>query len=224
MIGLTVNTKGVKDLQTKLDSFKTPESVNTDKMLRTIATSVCALVRTRVHEDGINSKGQPIGVYSKSYLEFRQRNNYDASSKVILSLTRQMQNDFGIGATNPTKLSEGGYGLGFKNPDNAIKAETLQNGMPAHNVSQHSRNMPARQMKERSIPAHERVSKDGKAYKVKAHTVKAHTVKAHTQEVGSYYSKGWKGYGDVYKLTSDEREKAMKIAQKFINNAFKGQV
>jgi predicted butyrate kinase (DUF1464 family) len=52
----------------------------------------------------------------------RQEKNRGTSKKVIFSLTRQMENDFSIVAGNGAS----GYGLGFKNMDNANKAEWLQ--------------------------------------------------------------------------------------------------
>lgn len=159
MISATVQLGGLTRITKELQSFATPVAVNTDKMVRTIATSLCALIRERVHEDGLNSAGSPIGVYSKEYMKTRSKYNYGTDTKVILSLTRQMQQDFGIGATNPTPLSEGGYGLGFKNPKNAQKAE-------------------------------------------------------------------WNRlrYGNIYQTTQQEREAAIKIAIRFIENAFKGKV
>lgn len=50
--------------------------------------------------------------------------NRGSDTKVILSLTRQMENDFSTGAKNKnvSKIS-GGYGIGWKNEINAKKAE-----------------------------------------------------------------------------------------------------
>ena len=54
--------------------------------------------------------------------------NRSNDTKVILSLTRQMENDFSTGAKNKnvSKIS-GGYGIGWKNEINFKKAEWLQN-------------------------------------------------------------------------------------------------
>ena len=159
MIQATVSLGGLNTVTKELQSFATPVAVNTDKMLRSIATSLCALIRTRVHEDGLNSKGAPIGVYSPAYLKQREKRGLLPDKKVVLAYTLEMQKDFGIGATAPTPLSEGGYGLGFKNPDNAKKAEWNR-----------------------------------------------------------------ERYGDFYQTTKQERELALKIAARFIENAFKGKV
>jgi hypothetical protein len=91
-------------------------------MLRTIALDTVAQMKQRIHVDGLNSKGQPIGEYSNSYIKVRQRYNRGEQRKVIFSLTRQMESDFNIvGGSGST-----GYSLGFKNPDNADKADWLQ--------------------------------------------------------------------------------------------------
>ena len=109
-----------------------------DQMLREVATTLAAEVRERVHEQGLDSNGQNIGTYSTNYMVKRtgsyktkpkkdtKRILYNRSNdtKVILSLTRQMENDFSTGAKNKnvSKIS-GGYGIGWKNEINFKKAE-----------------------------------------------------------------------------------------------------
>lgn len=109
-----------------------------DQMLREVATTLAAEVRERVHEQGLDSNGQAIGTYSAGYMVVRTNSyktepkkgkkriiyNRSSDTKVILSLTRQMENDFSTGAKNKnvSKIS-GGYGIGWKNEINAKKAE-----------------------------------------------------------------------------------------------------
>jgi len=124
-----------------------------DKMLRTIAFDTAAQMKVRIHQDGKNSKDTAIGEYSNSYLKFRENNGRGTDKKVILSLTRQMENDFSIiGGSGAT-----GYDLGFKNPDNANKAEWLQKGTKSATVKEHNRTI------------------NGKSYKVTSHTRKGRT-------------------------------------------------
>lgn len=89
-----------------------------DKMLRTIATTMVAVMRKRVHEDGLDANGSPIGTYSPAYLIERQKKPYNrtADPKIILSRTRQMENDM---KAIPV---EGGWGIGYSNPHNYDKA------------------------------------------------------------------------------------------------------
>ncbi|MFT3680702.1 MAG: hypothetical protein QM791_10550 [Ferruginibacter sp.] len=63
------------------------------------------------------------GVYTKGPDKGKPRPRYNRTSdtKVILSLTRQMENDMGAGVADPIK-TESGYGIGFKNPHNYEKA------------------------------------------------------------------------------------------------------
>jgi len=108
-------------LVAKLESVKDPNGAAQDRMLRQVASDTLAQVKFRIHTEGKNSEDTPIGEYSNAYLKIRKKNNRGESTKVILSLTGQMENDFSI-----VSNSAGRYGLGFKNEFNAQKAEWLQ--------------------------------------------------------------------------------------------------
>lgn len=83
---------------------------------RLVAFDIIDVMTMRIHERGLASDGAPIGTYSKDYLSLRQR-KYERNSdpKVIVSLTRQLENDWSVIATDD------GYGIGFKNPINLDK-------------------------------------------------------------------------------------------------------
>lgn len=81
-----------------------------------MATTVLAVQKRRIFQDGLNSQGQAIGTYSPSYIRQRVRSGFTASSRVILTKTDQMRGDYTAGPT------AGGYALGFQNPTNAEKA------------------------------------------------------------------------------------------------------
>ena len=123
MLKLTSNLDDVtSSLIGRLKSIQEEGSPTRDVMLRTVALDTVANMKQRIHVDGKNSDDQPIGEYTNAYMKRRQENNRGTSKKVIFSLTRQMENDFSIVAGNGAT----GYGLGFKNIDNANKAEWLQ--------------------------------------------------------------------------------------------------
>jgi hypothetical protein len=124
-MGLTVDLSRIKAIQAKIDSFGSVEAVNTDKMLRGIASTMCADIVERIHEKGEKADSSQIGTYSASYMKQRKKKGY-SGSKVVLSYERQMQNDFGIGAVDPIKINGVGYGLGFKNSFNADKAQWME--------------------------------------------------------------------------------------------------
>lgn len=85
--------------------------------LRAVAVSMLPVVHDRIHVSGLAADGSQIGTYSKNYLKYtRPKNNRNADPKVILSLTRQMENDFSVVADGNR------YGLGFKNDLNFDKA------------------------------------------------------------------------------------------------------
>lgn len=123
MLKISSNLKSVtSELIGKLKSIQEENGPTRDLMLRTIAFDTVAGIKQRIHVEGKNSADQSLGEYTNSYMRIREANNRGTNKKVIFSLTRQMENDFtvvaGSGAT--------GYALGFKNNDNAQKAEWLQ--------------------------------------------------------------------------------------------------
>lgn len=122
VIRITSNLNEVTTrLVAKLQEINDPNGAARDRMLRQVASDTAAQVTVRIHTQGLNSEGTPIGEYSNAYLKIRKKNNRGESKKVILSLTGQMENDFGI-----VSNTAGRYGLGFKNELNAKKAEWLQ--------------------------------------------------------------------------------------------------
>ncbi len=107
MIKISSNIGAVAaSLTTKLKEFQ--GSIK-DKVLRTVAVDELAKVKVRIHQDGKNADDAQIGEYSSAYLKYRQKKpfNNTASSTIIFSLTRKMQNDFTVLPT------EKGYGLGW---------------------------------------------------------------------------------------------------------------
>lgn len=55
----------------------------------------------------------------------RPKYNRTADTKVIISLTRQMENDLAVCENAPIKTSTG-YGIGYLNPDNRKKADYVE--------------------------------------------------------------------------------------------------
>lgn len=88
------------------------------------ASGVLAQVSYRIHTEGKRSNGSDIGSYSNSYMRTRVKNNRGSDRRVILSLTRQMENDF-------TVVSQGeATGLGFNNRTNFEKATYMEARYP----------------------------------------------------------------------------------------------
>lgn len=96
---------------------------NKEYLLRPVAIEVIPLMTERIHQKGEASDGNQIGTYSTYYLKLRQsKYKRDASSKVIVSLTRQLENNWSVIAT------QNGYGIGFLNPFNLQKARWVEAG------------------------------------------------------------------------------------------------
>lgn len=94
-----------------------PTVQSVDALLRNIAQVILADMKERIHEEGLNAKGAAIGQYTAEYLRRRIKAGKGSSSKVVLSYTRQMQNDWKMIPI------QNGYGLGFSNSFNADKAQ-----------------------------------------------------------------------------------------------------
>jgi hypothetical protein len=88
---------------------------------RALSFDLIDLMTKRIHINGISADGSAIGTYSKSYLSLRKRKfNRSSDTKIIVSLTRQLENDWSVIATDH------GYGIGFKNPFNFQKARWVE--------------------------------------------------------------------------------------------------
>lgn len=94
---------------------------NKDYLLRPVAIELIPLMTERIHQKGEASNGNQIGTYSNSYLKLRQQKyKRDSNSKIIVSLTRQLENNWSVIAT------QSGYGIGFANPFNLQKARWVE--------------------------------------------------------------------------------------------------
>lgn len=88
---------------------------------RTLSFDLIDLMTKRIHIDGVASDGSQIGTYNKDYLSLRKKKyNRTADSKIIVSLTRQLENDWNVIATDD------GYGIGFLNSHNFDKARWVE--------------------------------------------------------------------------------------------------
>lgn len=94
---------------------------NPEYLLRPVAQEQIRLMHDRIHEKGIASDGGQIGTYSSDYLKLRQsKYKRNADNKVIVSLTRQLENDYAVVAT------QNGYGVGFNNEFNLQKMKWVE--------------------------------------------------------------------------------------------------
>lgn len=86
------------------------------------ASGVLAQVAYRIHTEGRKGDGSKIGTYSNAYLRYRQTARFNRTSdpNIVLSLTRQMENDFSVVAADQQ------VGLGFKNRTNFDKATWME--------------------------------------------------------------------------------------------------
>lgn len=86
-------------------STNLPEVINTqhlrllniqrDEMTRMQAFSLLAVMKDRIHVQGKDSNGTPIGTYTPAYIKYtRQKEGRGVDNKVILSLTRQLESGY----------------------------------------------------------------------------------------------------------------------------------
>jgi hypothetical protein len=105
------------------DSIRRKLSILSDKeyLIRPVCFDLIDLMTRRIHIDGKAADGTQIGTYSNSYLKLRQeRFKRGQDPKIIVSLTRQLENDWSVIAT------EKGYGIGFLNKHNLDKARWVE--------------------------------------------------------------------------------------------------
>jgi hypothetical protein len=96
------------------------EILNPNYLLRPVATEVLPMMTERIHQEGKDSSGNEIGTYSNGYLKQREKAGRGESKKVIVSLTRQLENNWSVIET------PNGYGIGFTNPFNADKLRWVE--------------------------------------------------------------------------------------------------
>lgn len=119
MATINVNTN-IAEVSTRL-SEKLQKLRDKEYILRPVCFDLIELMKKRIHEDGLSAAGTQIGTYSRSYLSYRKRkHNRSDDDKVIVSLTRQLENDWSVIAT------QRGYGIGFKNRFNLQKARWVE--------------------------------------------------------------------------------------------------
>jgi hypothetical protein len=152
MIHVTTNiSSAIDSINAKIAAL-----TNVDALLRTVAVNMLPEVKERIHTEGKAADGNGIGTYSKGYMAVRTgqfksngevtrgkdkgqtRNkgvytkgkkkgeprfpfNRTGDTKVVISLTRQMENDFSV-----LPNDNGGYGLGYNNPENVKKVEYVE--------------------------------------------------------------------------------------------------
>lgn len=110
----------VQELITELKSLQ----VDKAQYMRPVVLVLAGEVRQRIHVRGEKADGKAIGTYTNAYLRTRVKNNRGNDKKKILSLTRQMEQDFvGIAENNE-------YGLGFNNSHNFDKATWQETDNP----------------------------------------------------------------------------------------------
>lgn len=103
-------------LQKRIEKLK-----DKDYLIRPLCFDLIDLMTKRIHYDGKAADETDIGTYNTEYLKLRQKKyQRDSNQKVIVSLTRELENDWSVIATAK------GYGIGFKNVFNYQKAAWVE--------------------------------------------------------------------------------------------------
>ena len=118
MASLTITTNLPEVLTSLGQSIK--EILSPNYLLRPVAIEVLPLMTERIHQKGQASDGSQIGSYSNGYLYQRQKAGRGKDTKVIVSLTRQLENNWSVLETT------NGYGIGFTNPFNVDKLRWVE--------------------------------------------------------------------------------------------------
>lgn len=118
MASLTITTNLQEVLTNLGQNFQTIFDKN--YLLRPVAIELIPMITERIHVGGKGSNDTAIGTYSNAYLAYRKRNRRGADTKVIVSMTRQLENDWSVLETPK------GYGIGFTNAFNADKLRWVE--------------------------------------------------------------------------------------------------
>lgn len=105
-------TQAIRDKLAKL--------TDKENLPRILAFDTIDMMTKRIHIDGKAADEGQIGTYNKSYLKLREKFNRSSDTKIIVSLTRQLENNWSVIATAK------GYGVGFLNPFNLQKARWVE--------------------------------------------------------------------------------------------------
>ena len=95
----------------KMISFKITTAqitLETERALRIATEAIWVQMRQRIFFDGLKSNGSPIGIYSPSYLIYRQQPpfNRTADPKIILVLTDSLRLNFVFDAIDAKTYKE----------------------------------------------------------------------------------------------------------------------
>ena len=90
-----------------------------DELTRTQAITLMAVMKDRIHVQGLDSNGNQIGTYTPAYVKYTRAKKYKRGfdNKVILSLTRQMESGYQLEAI------EKGYAICFRTAEDMQKAK-----------------------------------------------------------------------------------------------------
>lgn len=87
----------------KIELLKDPQM-----LLRPVCIELIPMITERIHERGIDANGRAIGTYSPGYLKYTRKDyKRGPSAKVIVSLSRKLENEWGVIPTDK------GYAIGF---------------------------------------------------------------------------------------------------------------
>ena len=107
----------------KMISFKITTAqitLETERALRIATEAIWVQMRQRIFFDGLKSNGSPIGIYSPSYLIYRQQPPFNRTPdpKIILVLTDSLRLNFVFDAIDAKT-----YGIGINGAFNLFKAQ-----------------------------------------------------------------------------------------------------
>lgn len=111
MIKVTSNVGDViRSLNGKIEAFF-PGAVGYEALLRTVATTLIAEIKTRIHEKGIASDGSKIGNYSRKPMYVSKSANVGRSFGAPVGKTGRSKFKSGIreGQEHKSRYFEGGY-------------------------------------------------------------------------------------------------------------------
>ena len=117
MFSISITSNATEALQKQLQKLS---AIDVSDLAAMQASTLLAAMRDRIHVQGLNASGTPIGIYSPAYLKRRAKHGRGANPQVVLSYTRQLEKSYVIVPMGDT------CGIGVSTAENRHKVKWLE--------------------------------------------------------------------------------------------------
>ncbi|GEO08773.1 hypothetical protein [Segetibacter aerophilus] len=196
---ITIKTNIGQAVQVTIKKLEKLEDM--DKLNRVIATSVLGMMKTRIHEKGLNAENKQIGTYSKGYMVIRTGSFVNAK-RVSRGANKGRLKDAGVFTDRTIRLS--------KRVRVFIGEDKVEKGRPKYNRTSDNKVIASltRQMEN-----------DMKVIAIKSGSYGIGYTNALNYNKSQWVEKTYKQEGRIFSLSPDEVEAVTNIANQYVKDA-----